>query len=453
MFTEKIEAFIAEQNLIKKQESLGVAVSGGADSMALLYALHARNYRVTALHFEHGIRGGESLRDLHFVETFCQQHNIPFACEQADVPALARKGESIEAAARRLRYAFFARACRTHRLDKIATAHHMDDACETFLFHLLRGGGMQGLLGIPVCRGNIVRPLLCVTRKEIETYVAEQHIPHVTDSTNTSEDYTRNYIRKTVLPTFLHINPRYLEAICRAQDLLREEDAALSAYAQQEYARLRRPEEDAVSLDITAFNALPLSMRRRVLRLAIAEICSLQDVEKQHIDAILSLCAQAHTGKHFALPQKFFAVISYNSLIIAKKLYKIIKYGSFSIGIPGNTQVPGGTLVCERAAQRAACQPQSLVQFMDADSLKGAVLRTRQRGDVIHPLGMEGHKSLSDWMIDRKIPVSLRDGLPLLAKDGEILWAIGYGISDSVKVKENTSSIIKLTYLPDKGPL
>ena len=210
------------------------AVSGGADSMCLLaLLLQTGAYELAAAHFEHGIRGEESLRDCAFVESYCRDRGVPCFVGRADVPALAAKsGLGLEEAARKLRYAFLERTAEEEGYDFIATAHSADDNAETVLFHLARGTGPAGLCGIPARRGKIIRPLLALTRAEIEEALAASGTPHVEDSTNQDESYSRNRIRRAVMPVLKELNPAFPEAVARMSRLLRRDEECLDALAE-----------------------------------------------------------------------------------------------------------------------------------------------------------------------------------------------------------------------------
>lgn len=214
------------------------AVSGGADSMCLLQLLHGleeeRGIRVFAAHFEHGLRGEESLRDMAFVENWCRAHDIPCLAERGDTRALAEKEHlGLEEAARKLRYAFLERAADHFGCDRIATAHTADDNAETVLLNLVRGSGTKGLGGIPPRRGNIVRPLLETDRAEIEAYLKAQGVPHVEDSSNESLDFSRNRLRREILPLLREMNPALNDALGRTAALLRRDDSFLRGLAEE----------------------------------------------------------------------------------------------------------------------------------------------------------------------------------------------------------------------------
>lgn len=443
-----MRGFIAENNLIPAGARIGAAVSGGADSMAMLHALISLGYDVLALHFEHGIREGSSEADMRFAEQYCAERNIPFYCARANVPQELRSGESIETAARRLRYDFFARISQEQKIDLIATAHHADDNAETFLLNLLRGGGMRGLSGMSAKRPpNIIRPLLFARRSEIEAYCADHAIPFVTDETNLSDDYTRNYIRHEILPRLGKLNPNAPAAINRTQEILREEDDALAEYTDREFMEIAEVSDGRIILCLDKFRAMHRAMQRRLLRRAIAEVCPLADIEKQHIDTLLALAEKGETGKKFTLPKKFSAIVSYNSLIIAAKTYRINRIEVYPLA-DGATPVWDGARI-ESAPAEQVCfgKGTDSVQYFDGEALAGAVLRTRRQGDTFRALGASGEKKLKDWLIDKKIPAEERDELILLARGSEILWIVGRAVSEQSKVRNDSRNIKKLTYI------
>ena len=259
------------------------AVSGGADSMCLLALLRETgDYDLGAAHFEHGIRGGESLRDCAFVEGFCRERGVPCFVAHADVPARAREmGLGVEEAARTLRYAFLDEVADREGYDWIATAHNADDNAETVLFHLARGTGPKGLCGIPPRRGRIIRPLLQLSRAEIEDYLAASGTPHVEDSTNESERYSRNRIRHAVMPVLREINPAFSEAAARTGRLLRRDEDCLDALAEA----FVKERFDGESLPAAELLGLHPAVSSRVVRKLLE-----REAEEKHVEAVLALC-------------------------------------------------------------------------------------------------------------------------------------------------------------------
>ena len=265
------------------------AVSGGADSMCLLeLLLEWGGCEIAAAHFEHGIRGEESLRDRDFVKEYCREHGVECFIGSGDAPGIAaERGISLEQAARELRYDFLERTAAEHVFDYIATAHNADDNVETVIFNLARGTGTKGLCGIPPRRGRIIRPQLAIGREEIERYLCERGIPHVEDSTNADDTYSRNRIRHTVIPALRAIDPALGRAVARTGELLRRDDECLEEMAQSFIAA----NFDGRSLDAAELCALHPAVGSRVVRRILGP-----GAEECHVSAVLALCAGEGLG-------------------------------------------------------------------------------------------------------------------------------------------------------------
>lgn len=239
------------------------AVSGGADSMCLLHMIYSSGLNVTAAHYEHGIRGEESLRDARFVENWCREKGIECIIGHGDVPAFAREhGLSMEQAARQLRYRFLEKTAAEHGCNYIATAHNADDNVETVIFNLARGGGALGLKGIPQRRGIFIRPLLGMCRRDIEKYLEENNIPHIEDGTNASDDYSRNLIRHHVTPVLRRINPELHLAVARTARLLGDDEDCLGSMAD----KFVETYYDGESLPVEKLRRLHRAVSSRVIR-------------------------------------------------------------------------------------------------------------------------------------------------------------------------------------------
>jgi tRNA(Ile)-lysidine synthase len=424
---------------VKAGDCVGIAVSGGADSMVLLHCLcnlrAQLNIIIVVFHMEHGIRGQASEDDMRFVISECEKHGVEYVVKRVDVPALAREQKlSVETAARQIRYAFLDE----QDIDWIATAHQIDDVAETVLMNLLRGSGLKGLCGIPERRGKYIRPLLEISRAEIETYAERQGIDYVHDATNDETEYTRNYIRNEIMPRLEQVNARAAAHIAQAARRLAEDEAALQQVARD--ADCIEEKEDAVYIRLDALAALPEAIKKRVIRLAFAKRFGLWDVESKHVRDIMHLAETGKTAKRLDVGKGLSASIVYGKLMIGRTQKKAYNYTSISFLGPGKYEFGDTLFTCNECSIPMFGDG---AEYFDMEALSGAVFRRRMEGDRIAPLGMNGTKRLSDYLSDRKVPLHRRDDMVVLAAGPDVLWAVGAGVSEKSKIKPG-SRIIKI---------
>lgn len=419
-----------------------VAVSGGADSTALLTALHRLQKegaigQLFAAHLNHGIRGETAARDMRFCESLCKRLDIGLFAERADVPAFAKQsGMTLEQAARELRYAFLERVRRSSGADCIATAHHRDDQAETVLMHLLRGSGTKGLSGMRMRTGAIVRPLLGVSREEILAYLAESGQDYCEDETNFVNDALRNRVRNELIPYLRGYNPNVVEALNRTAGFCGEDEALLSQLADEAEARMLR----GAGLERRKLGELPPPLKARIVKKRLSELCG--DVSEADVRRVLALCG-AKTGTCIELNHGLNAWTDAWTLYIGG--YPAEKSFEVPFRRDGKTVTPAGTLVCERAAVYRPTED-GLEAYLDADALPdGLVVRTRRDGDRFFPIGAPGAKKLKDVLIDKKIPRHRRD-MPLLCAGSEVYYAVGLTVSERAKVRPETKEILHITF-------
>ena len=419
-----------------KGDTVAVALSGGSDSMALLYYMlkNAKKYsiNVIGLNVEHGIRGENSISDTEFVKAYCKKHDIPLICYSVDSLQRAKTEKlSIEQAARVCRYECFNDAITSGKCDKIATAHHLSDNAETVLLNLFRGTGIKGVAGISsVRKDKIVRPMLSVSKEQITKYIEENAIPFVTDETNLTNDYTRNYLRNKIIPQVKELFPEMEKSVERLSRIARVEDE----YMDEEADKIVQINEDFVQITLSSHLAVFSRATIKALKLLGLE----KDWEAVHVDEVLKLI-EAENGKSINLPKGIIAVKEYDKLTLYKKGQKMSEQTSFSIG----ETLFGDAKLKAEIVDNAPDLKKGL--YADLDKIpKSAVIRTRRDGDVFTKFG-GGTKSLGDYFTDKKVPVRERDALPLVADGNKILIIYEIAVSDTIKVDETTKNIIKIT--------
>lgn len=414
-FLRKIQQTIAEYGMLKPGEPVLVALSGGADSVALLLSLRELGYPVRACHLHHGLRGGEADRDERFCRELCAQKGVRLSVRRVDAAAYAREThESVETAARALRYAFFRE---TAGESKTATAHTADDNLETMLFHLARGTGLDGLAGIPPVRDGIVRPLITCTREEVEAFLAARGQGFVTDSTNLERDYTRNRIRYEAVPVLKTLNPKAATAAAGLAARLRADRAYLDGRAKE----LLGQAAQNGGWDVQTLAAAPAALRSRALRLLCESTgMPLHNFTARHVAALEALLASANPAAHADLPGGVIARREYHLLKIEPKnsAFKA-DYASVPVKIPfEGTLGAGAARVSVRAVQKNQVFYKSFNTFYagcDTIDIPTLVLRTRRTGDRLRLTENGGSKTLKKILIDRKIPGTQRDRLAVLA--------------------------------------
>ena len=441
----KVWQTIKKFHMLPKGAHIAIGVSGGADSIALLHVLKSfskeENWRLTAVHVHHGLRGAEADRDRDFVEKICAAWEIPCKVYSFDVAWEAKqRGMGTEEAGRLLRYEVFEK----ERQDGyIAVAHNKNDQAETVIMRLCRGAGIGGLSGIRPVRGHIVRPLLYCTRMEIEAYCKERELSFCQDSTNGENCYTRNRVRNQVIPLLEELYPKATEHMAETAERMAAEEAFLSALAKELYCKtVKKTEEDQVVFHIDRLYSAHEVMRRRVFAMAFEHLGGKKDVGSVHLQLLEELLLQ-ESGKSISLPNNLFAQRNYGELVLGKRREKSI---DFSYVLPLNEEVTiaeGGfsvrTWVCTEKSARN--HEDSCTKVFDYDKIGCAIFcRTRQKGDCL-AVG-NGRKKLKNYMIDEKIPREERDKLPLIAAGQEVLWVVGKRTAAEYQPKEDTKHFL-----------
>lgn len=453
---------IEKYKMLEKGDGVVIGVSGGPDSLCLLHLLYnlkdEMGLSLYVAHVNHKIRGEEAEDDALFVERICADWGIPFYLKEVDIPFLSKKyGMSSEELGRKARYEFFYDVMREVRANRIAVAQNLNDQAETVLMRLIRGTGIRGLLGIPPVIGNVIRPLIEVSREEIEEYLRVHGLEPRMDSTNCQPIYTRNKIRLELIPYLIReFNPNIIETISRIAEILREDEDFMETEAEKLLKKVVSFSPGRAEVNIEPFSEIHIALKRRVLRDIIKRLTGdIFGFEFRHINMMLDFFINSDTGESLDLPKNLKMLREYHKMMIYNK---DLEEKSFSFSYPLN--IPGDTYIPELGAKIEACifsidrlssiEINTFSQVFDYEKIGGRLyVRSRRPGDFIRPSGMKGTKKLKEFFIDEKIPKIKRNKIPLIAVENEIVWIIGKRISESFRVDENTREILHIKY--EKG--
>ncbi len=466
LMKERVRQYMLQEHMVEAGQRVLVGVSGGADSVCLLLLLRELStelgFCLEAVHVNHGIRGEEALRDEQFVVSLCQKLHVPLRVYRADIPALAKEtGETLEQAGRTLRYEMFATLV-TGELDVVAVAHHQDDAEETMLLHLFRGCGLSGLRGIASNRIlqtkkgkiRIIRPLLCVSRREVEEELLRRQQPYVTDSTNLLPEGARNHIRQQILPVVRRDIQPGLHGVLQKE---RECFAELDDYmCQQAEAFLNNPEcghkdLEIVELVISRWKRCHPALQRYILRQSVGYVLGeLVDVSQAHIQAIMEL-SEKQSGRQIHLPEGVICERSFDVLRIYRGESMLTAETVF---LASEWEVISEEFSVEAdffLKNPEILQDSLYTKWIDCDKIdSGIVLRTRMPGDYLCVNAAQQHKKLKTYMIEEKILQSRRDNWLLVADGSHIVWVCGKRMSTAYHVDNTTRRACRLT-LRKKG--
>ena len=470
----KVLQYCRREKLIENGDYVLVGVSGGADSVCLLRMLKTLQdeigFFLEAVHVEHGIRGVESENDAAFVVRLCEALEIPLQLFFVDAVAYAKEQKmGLEEAARILRYDAYVQAAGNvlgSRV-KVALAHHADDNAETVLFQMVRGSGIDGMSGMRSMREitegvSVVRPLLTVTRAEIEEYLQQEGQDYCVDSTNEDTSYSRNKIRHQILPMLEEVNTKAVSHINRSALLLQDLSEYLNQQVKEVAKKALKEQESGILILEEELVALPLILKKELLHLALAKAAgSGKDIGTDHVESLAELLGR-QVGRCVSLPYRLRGRRVYEGVLLENvstseedacaeefcllldetELEEKLQQGVVRVEVPDG--IMSFTLE-EYDGESAEISKNTYTKCFDYDNIKNSFqIRTRRAGDYLI-VDEDGHrKRLKEYFINEKIPSERRDGVLLLTCDDKVLWVIGGRISADTKVNGNTKRILKV---------
>ncbi len=444
---ENVIDFIKEHNMIKSGEVIGVACSGGRDSISLLHYLnsikHELDCEIVAINVDHGIRQ-TSAYDTEFVVQFCKDNKIRAYKFKGEALKVAKEEKlTIEQAARKVRYGIFETVIQKGVCEKIALAHHMYDQAETVLLNILRGAGLNGARGMePIRDGIYIRPLLETPRENIMAYIDENGLGFVDDETNNDTTYSRNYLRNIVMPALRRHFKGADKSLVNFAELCVQDDNFINSQIE---LNTMVETKDFIKVPLTYFYQDNALISRILMK--VFEKFSRQDFERKHIDIVKNFALEANNGSVISLPFKVKVLKEYDYIIIGhiKKKDNVGEYLFQS----GKLKIDGYGII-RSTSSKVRTEPKIHQHIIDAEKLpNNAIWRFRQEGDVFSPLGLGGTKKLKEYFIDKKIPQRMRNGIPVLAVGNKILAVADVEIADELKVTDETKRYYKINYEKD----
>ena len=455
---KKVMSYIKDNNLIKSGDKVLVALSGGPDSVCLLnilYNLKAElNIEIGAAHLNHLLRDKDAFEDEEYVKTLCKSLDIPFFVKRVDINKYSKdKKMSSEMAGRDARYNFFDDIVKDEGYTKIATAHNANDQAETILFRLMRGSGIEGLCGIKVRRDKIIRPILCLSRKEVEEYIEINNLKPRIDKTNFEKIYNRNKIRLDMIPYIKeNFNEDIIQTLNRMSVLLQKDNEFIENSARSFYEKHCIEQSDYFIIKKEMFDNKE-AVVTRVIRYALTNFSKTHyDFEMKHIYEICNL-AKNNSGKAIDLPNKIYAENIYGDIYIKERI-NINNIDVKQEIVVNKNEINGKKIFFDneniefsvlKNDSNLDLNQNNFIKYFDFDKINDSIsLRKRKNGDKIIPLGMKGSKKIKDLFIDMKVPKEERDCIPLLCFDENISWIVGIRVSEEYKITNKTKNILRV---------
>ncbi len=451
----RVKEFILDHKLIEPGDHIIVGLSGGPDSMVLLHILYSLtqelDFSIIAAHLNHNLRA-EAKAEEDLVKECCQRLGIKLVVESQDIAAIARmKKKSLELTGREARYTFLANLAANYRQGKVATAHHLNDNAESVLLHFLRGSGLKGLRGILAKRDRLIRPMLGIAKSEILAYAKLNEIHFSQDLSNMDTNYTRNRIRRELLPLIEeHYNPRITASLNRLAQIVAEEDQFLDRIAEHFWSQVvTENTADYISIDTQKLLSTDIVVQRRIIMQALLKLQnSHKDWEKHDIDRIIDLLTKDGSGKSIPLKGGIKAAKVYGELIINSGFEKTSGF-CYQVTVPGE-------VYCEELKLRFDFKV-LIFDSLFTDNVKNRdeypdynggrlYIRSWLPGDVIRIPGLHGRKKLKKWFNEKQIPVHERSRIPLLANEHEVLVILGFQGQGNCRIAWGEQELIQVSW-------
>jgi tRNA(Ile)-lysidine synthase len=460
---DNVRKQIETAGLLKPGETILVGISGGNDSTALLHILWKLNqqyhyeWQIHAVHLNHCFRGEESRQDARYVEELCSRLGVPCHLFERNVPAyMEETGLGAQEASREIRYRLFQQVAEREGATKVVLAHHADDQVETILFRLLRGTRLSGLGGMPLRRWlvperiELVRPLLSVSRRELEQYCRDNRLYPREDSSNRSRKYKRNLLRLDVIPLLEQVNERYREHILSLAEAVRQDEAYLTKQASDSLEHViigRQRNKIVISRD--KFQSCDVALQRRMITLILSYLSSRTEWSSQHVEAVLRMMEGNRPSATLHLPERLVVTREYERICFGRDDQALEIDGfCYKVAVPGTTWIKESGIALHTSYGEPPVDwgklPRHAAVF-DADRLSGTLLvRNRIPGDRITLFGSGGTKKLKELLIDAKLPKAWRDRLPVVLSGDEVIWVPGVRRSAAAAVDGQTRRVLYL---------
>ena len=447
---QKVVKFIHEKNLISNKDKILVALSGGPDSVFLLFFLNKYRKRfdieLGAFHLNHNLRGNESDEDNKFCRELASKNRIPFFQTSKNIRLFAKKkGLSLEEAGREIRYRELKKIAKQNGFTKIATGHNLDDNAETMLLNFIKGSGMNGLSGIVEKRDNIIRPILILTKNEIHDYLRKSKMNYRIDSSNLKDDYQRNYLRNQIIPMIRkQLNPRFDDAVFKTSEIMKNVNGFINDELDKNLEKCASFKNETLTINCRKLKELNEHLIGSFFHLVIKKYFNVEPEQKNITD--LQKLLDKQTGRKLNLVKELAAMKERNSIIIFNK--KLTDFVEKEIKLKiGDKRKIGDNVISISEVNSSSINYSDFPgkEYVDAGKIKGSlILRKWKEGERFHPLGMKHSKKVSDFLNEQKIPSYNKKRQLVLTESGSIVWIVGIRIDERYRISKNTDRVLEL---------